>query len=63
MNTRRFICGSSCILAGWLGATFIKDVPEAKYPRLEPTPKMAVSGKPVSRALASRVDDHDGALR
>lgn len=35
MNTRRFICGSSIILAGWLGATFLNDVPAQRYPKLD----------------------------
>lgn len=35
MNTRRFICGSSIILAGWLGATFLYAVPAQRYPKLD----------------------------
>jgi hypothetical protein len=35
MNTRRFICGSSIILAGWLGATFFNEVPAQRYPKLD----------------------------
>lgn len=35
MNTRLFICGSSIILAGWLGATFLYAVPAQRYPKLD----------------------------
>jgi hypothetical protein len=41
MNTRRFVSGSSIILAGWLGATFLNDVPETKYPKLDKKPESA----------------------
>ncbi|HEX7261696.1 MAG TPA: hypothetical protein VF258_07765 [Luteolibacter sp.] len=35
MNTRRFLYGSSIILAGWLGATFLYEVPAQRYPKLD----------------------------
>ncbi len=35
MNTRRFVCSSSIILAGWLGATFLNEVPAQRYPKLD----------------------------
>ncbi len=41
MNTRRFICGSSIILAGWLGATFLNEVPAQRYPKLDKKPATA----------------------
>lgn len=41
MKASRFVCGSSLLLAAWLGATFLKDVPSQRYPRLEKTPDTA----------------------
>lgn len=38
MNTKRFVSGSSIILAGWLGATFLNEVPSKRYPKLEKNP-------------------------
>ena len=35
MNTRRFVSGSSILLAGWLGATFLNEVPSQRYPKLD----------------------------
>jgi hypothetical protein len=35
MSTRKFVSGSSVILAGWLGATFLNEVPAQRYPKLE----------------------------
>jgi hypothetical protein len=35
MNTRRFVTGSSFVLAFWLGATFIHEVPAQRYPKLQ----------------------------
>ena len=35
MNTRRFVSGSSIILAGWLGVTFLYEVPAQRYPKLD----------------------------
>lgn len=43
MNTKRFVSGSSVILAGWLAATFLNEVPAQRYPKLEK--KTAASGK------------------
>ena len=43
MNTRRFVSGSSLILAGWLGATFFNEVPSQRYPRLDRKPATAAS--------------------
>lgn len=41
MNTRRFVSGSSVILAGWLGATFLNEVPSQRYPKLDKKPATA----------------------
>jgi hypothetical protein len=35
MNTRKFVSGTSAILLGWLGATFLNEVPSQRYPRLD----------------------------
>ncbi len=35
MSIRTFVSGSSVILAGWLGATFLNDVPAQRYPKLD----------------------------
>lgn len=35
MTTRRFVTGSSFILAAWLGATFFNEVPAQRYPKLD----------------------------
>jgi len=34
MNIRKFIGGSSLLIAAWLGATFIQKVPTHRYPQL-----------------------------
>lgn len=41
MSTRHFVSGSSIILAGWLGATFLNEVPAQRYPKLDRTPATA----------------------
>lgn len=47
MNTRRFVSGSSVILAGWLGATFFNEVPAQRYPKLDEKPATAaLAGEP-----------------
>ncbi len=43
MNTRRFVSGSSILLAGWLGATFLNDVPSQRYPKLDKKPAAAAA--------------------
>jgi hypothetical protein len=43
MSTRRFVSGSSVILAGWLGATFLNEVPSQRYPKLDKKPTAAVT--------------------
>lgn len=35
MSIRNFVSGSSVALAGWLGITFLNDVPSQRYPRLD----------------------------
>jgi hypothetical protein len=41
MSTRHFVSGSSVILAGWLGATFLNEVPAQRYPKLDRKPDTA----------------------
>ena len=41
MSPRRFVSGSSVILAGWLGATFFNEVPAQRYPKLDKKPATA----------------------
>ena len=41
MSTRRFVGSSSVILACWLGATFLKEVPAQRYPKLDRRPTTA----------------------
>ncbi len=54
MNTRRFVSGSSVILAGWLGATFFNEVPAQRYPKLDKKPATAaIKGTPEKLADAS----------
>lgn len=43
MNTRKFVSGSSIILVGWLGATFLNEVPSQRYPKLDKNPATAAS--------------------
>ncbi len=47
MNTRRFVSGSSLILAGWLVATFFYEVPSQRYPKLDRTPATAALGNKI----------------
>ena len=51
MNTRRFVSGSSVLLAGWLGATFLNDVPSQRYPKLDKKPAAVSLGDDNSPAL------------
>jgi hypothetical protein len=43
MNTKRFVSGSSVLLAGWLGATFLSEVPSQRYPNPKLDKQTAVS--------------------
>jgi len=47
MNTKRFVSGSSVILAGWLGATFLNEVPSKRYPKLEKSPATVSLGEEI----------------
>lgn len=53
MSIRQFVSGSSIVLAAWLGATFLKEVPADRYPKLgKPTVTTAAAAKP-NPALAA----------
>ncbi|GAA5122210.1 hypothetical protein JIN84_09675 [Luteolibacter yonseiensis] len=41
MKTSSFVSGSSVILAGWLAATFLNEVPAQRYPKLDRKPATA----------------------
>lgn len=51
MNTSRFVSGSSIILAGWLGATFLNEVPSQRYPKLDKKPTTAAAAEVESPAV------------
>ncbi len=53
MSIRNFVTGSSFILAGWLGATFLNEVPAKRYPKLDKTPASTVNGETPAKALAA----------
>lgn len=52
MNTRRFVSGSSVILAGWLGATFFNEVPAQRYPKLDQKPATAAVSSETGQLVA-----------
>ncbi len=53
MNIRKFVSGSSVILAAWLGATFLNEVPSQRYPKLDKNPSTAKSTADAKKALAA----------
>ncbi|MEO8615166.1 MAG: hypothetical protein ABI600_08505 [Luteolibacter sp.] len=53
MSIRNFVSGSSVILAGWLGATFLNEVPAQRYPKLDKTPANTVFAGAHEKALAA----------
>ncbi len=53
MDIRNFVTGSSVILAGWLGATFLNEVPAKRYPKQDKTPASAVIVETHAKALAA----------
>jgi hypothetical protein len=53
MNIRKFVSGSSVILAGWLGATFLNEVPAQRYPKLDKGPASASLAKDQEKTLAA----------
>ncbi len=52
MKASRFVCGSSLLLATWLGATFFNEVPFQRYPKLEKSPVTASLGESKARGIA-----------
>ncbi|MGL4398345.1 MAG: hypothetical protein ACRCXD_00630 [Luteolibacter sp.] len=57
MNTRRFVSGSSILLAGWLGATFLNEVPSQRYPKLDKTPPTAAIPISEEKVMLAAVSD------
>jgi hypothetical protein len=57
MNTRRFVSGSSILLAGWLGATFLNEVPSQRYPKLDKKPATAAVEVAAEKLAAVSVSD------
>ncbi len=57
MSTRRFVSGSSVILAAWLGATFLNEVPAQRYPKLDKQAAVEASAGP---SIATNEKPADG---
>jgi hypothetical protein len=57
MNTRRFVSGSSIILAGWLGATFFNEVPSQRYPKLDKKPATTAIEVTREKSMVAAVSD------
>jgi len=53
MNIRKFVSGSSVILAAWLGATFLNEVPSQRYPKLDKNPATAKLAPDQEKSLAA----------
>lgn len=53
MNIRSFVSGSSVVLAGWLGATFLNEVPSQRYPKLDKSTSSSASMSEKEKALAA----------
>ena len=56
MDIRSFVTGSGVILLGWLGATFLNQVPAQRYPRLNQQPAAAQT-EPARAATTARPAD------
>ncbi len=53
MNIRKFVSGSSVILAAWLGATFLNEVPSQRYPQLDKNPATVKLALDQAKSLAA----------
>lgn len=53
MNIRNFVSGSSVILAAWLGATFLNEVPSQRYPKLDKNPATVKLASDQEKSLAA----------
>jgi len=53
MNIRNFVSGSSVILAAWLGATFLNEVPSQRYPKLDKNPATVKLAHDQEKSLAA----------
>lgn len=60
MNIRKFVSGSSVILAAWLGATFLNEVPAQRYPKLDKTSAVTPLTADKSSVVASaKIQSHE----
>lgn len=57
MKIRRFVSGSSILLAGWLGATFLNEVPSQRYPKLDKKPATAAVDVAAKKLAVVAVSD------
>jgi hypothetical protein len=56
MKLRNFVSSSALFLAGWLGFTFIHEVPTQRYPKLDKytaTPREAPDRHPTEMAAST----------
>lgn len=56
MDIRSFVSGSGVILLGWLGATFLNQVPAQRYPQLNHQPAAAQSESAPAATTAQPAD-------
>jgi hypothetical protein len=59
MNIRKFVSGSSVVLAGWLGATFLNEVPSQRYPKLDKSASLSVPKTEADALMVSAAQDHE----
>lgn len=59
MNIRKFVSGSSVVLAGWLGATFLNEVPSQRYPKLDKSTSISVPKTEADALMVSATQDNE----
>ncbi|MEX1118493.1 MAG: hypothetical protein WEB60_06825 [Terrimicrobiaceae bacterium] len=59
MNIRNFVSGSSVVLAGWLGATFLNEVPSQRYPKLDKDSSTSARPADSDAQMVSAVEEND----
>jgi len=59
MNIRNFVSGSSVVLAGWLGATFLNEVPSQRYPKLDKNSSTRARPSDVNVQMASAAKEDE----
>ncbi|GAA5483846.1 hypothetical protein [Haloferula sargassicola] len=64
MNVKTFVTGSAALLAAWLGATFVRQVPGESYPQLGrgSKPLSAQISKPGNAAKADTLPQLAGVV-